>query len=85
MYGAYQLQADVSYVQRWLHEHIEPADVRQSALALDVFKYFCTAVDLLKRQPRARSRSRSRNATQNSQYFFAFFPYIHDLRSQFHL
>ena len=67
MYGAHQLEADVTYVQRWLHEHVQNSEVRQSALSLDCIKYLCTAVELLKRQPRARSRSRSRNPSQNSE------------------
>lgn len=53
------MQYDFAYIQTWLHAHLQNEEVQQSILALDIFKYLSGAVELLKRQPRGRTRSRT--------------------------
>ena len=45
-------------MQTWLSSSIQSEGVKQSILALDVFKNLNGIVELLKRQPKGRSRSR---------------------------
>ncbi len=56
--GAHQLGLDFVSVQTWLSNSIQNEEVKQSILALDVFKNLTGVVELLKRQPKGRSRSR---------------------------
>ncbi len=56
--GAHQLGLDFTSVQTWLSSAIQSEEVKQSILALDVFKQLAGIVELLKRQPKGRSRSR---------------------------
>lgn len=47
------------FVHTWLEGALQNPEVKQSILALDIFKYLNGIAELLKRQPRGRSRSRS--------------------------
>ena len=59
LFGAYQLHQDFLFLHTWLDGALQNPEVKQSILALDIFKYLNGIAELLKRQPRGRSRSRS--------------------------
>ena len=59
--GAAQLHLDFEHMKEWLAGCLGNPEVKQSVLALDIFKYLAGIVELLGRQPRGRSLSGTRS------------------------
>ncbi|XP_070540726.1 uncharacterized protein [Ptychodera flava] len=60
LFGAHQLHLDFNYVRQWISSDMSglSQETQQSVLALDVFKHMEGAVQLLKQQPKRRSKAR---------------------------